>query len=108
MRKISIREVSEIGDDGYAYVSGLIADIEPPVRVSESAVSQYVRHGRLDKSIPDTNERLANPMLIGDGDAQTSIYVSHEYGFEPSEVSELFANRVAGLLGHLGIESEIM
>jgi hypothetical protein len=50
---------------------------------------------------------LANPMLVGNGKNHTAIYASVEFGYDEVSVSEVLANRVAGLLGHLGIESEI-
>jgi hypothetical protein len=107
MRSISIHEVFETGADGEPYVSGFMAHIEPPVNLAPATVEHYLRNGRLDASNPDADAGIANPMLVGNGENHTAIYASPEYYRNPDEVREAFAERVAGLLGHLGIESEI-
>jgi hypothetical protein len=108
MRSISIHEVTEIDDEGESYVSGFMAHIEPPVVLNPAAVELYIRDGQLSPLGYEATTALANPMLIGNGENHTAIYASPEIGHDDETVKQLFASRVAGLIGHLGIEAEIM
>jgi hypothetical protein len=102
MHKITFRYVNNNNHE----LTGFIGCIEPPINVSDEAVTRYIRHGNLEGAPSEDNESLVNPMLLG-SNAQTRMYVELSPGYGIEEGEELFGERITELLGHLGIESQI-
>ena len=106
MHTVNVRRISET--HSREEIPGLIADIEPPVSLTETAVQNYIQHGNLAGFADNHSQQLLNPMLIGSSEKRTSIYATVEYGSETGQQApELMAERVQQLLGHLGLESVI-
>lgn len=103
MRKVSVESFKA---DGTTLV-GLRATIQPPVELSQEAVSRFIEYGDLYDGPRDAvPSSLSSPLVLGSSEAGTVIYAGlrrQSGSFEHDK--DLLGSRVVGLLDIMGIES---
>ena len=72
----------------------------------ENVVTNYIRHGNISGAPSPDNESIINPRLQQEGEA-TIISTDLQPGYDIDIAANLFTGRIAGLLGHFGIQAEI-
>ena len=92
------------------HVIGLKATIQPPVSLTQEAVSRFIKHGDLDDGMRNAvAERLRAPVLIGTVEDSTVIYAGIQQGLNSLEgVTNLMTERTLGLLSLMGIEAGVI